>query len=323
MKKLSCAIAIAILVGIAGADAQTYPSRPITMIVPYPPGGPTDTLGRIFAEHMRTSLGQTVIVENVGGAGGTIGVARVARGTPDGYTINFGNVASHVFSSIVYKLPFDVLKDLQPVAMLTISPLWIIARNGLPAKDVKELVGWLKANPDKATWGIVGPGSPAHLCGVYFQNHTGTRFQFVPYRGAGPVIQDLVAGQIDLSCIEASASRPSVESGKIKAYALLAKNRWAASPTTPTMDEAGIPGLYLPFWHGMWVPAGTPADVIAKLNGAVVEALADPALRSRLTKLGVELVPREQQTPEGLRAHHQAEIDKWRPVIEAAHIKPE
>ena len=230
-----------------------------------------------------------MIVENVGGAGGTIGVARVARAAPDGYTINFGNVASHVFSSIVYKLPFDVLKDLQPIALLTISPLWIIARNGLPAKDVKELVGWLKANPGKATWGIVGPGSPAHLCGVYFQNHTGTRFQFVPYRGAGPVIQDLVAGQIDLSCIEASASRPSVQSGKIKAYALLAKNRWAASPTTPTMDEAGVPGLYLPFWHGMWVPSGTPADVIAKLNGALVEALADPALRSRLTTLGVEL----------------------------------
>jgi tripartite-type tricarboxylate transporter receptor subunit TctC len=323
MKKLSGAIAFAILASIVTAAAQTYPVRPITMIVPYPPGGPTDTLGRILAERMRVSLGQPVIVENVGGAGGTIGVARVARATPDGYTINFGNVASHVFSSIVYKLPFDVRKDLQPVALLTVSPLWIIARNGLPAKDVKELVGWLKANPNKATWGIVGPGSPAHLCGVYFQNHTGTRFQFVPYRGAGPVIQDLVAGQIDLSCIEASASRPSVQGGKIKAYALLSKNRWPASPTTPTIDEAGVPGLYLPFWHGMWVPSGTPADAVHKLNGALVEALADPAVRKRITTLGVELAPREQQTPEALHAHLQAEIDKWQPIIEAAHIKPE
>ena len=198
MMKRSCAIAIAILASIVSAAAQPYPAHPITMIVPYPPGGPSDTLGRIFAERMRVSLGQTVIVENVGGAGGTIGVARAVRAAPDGYTINFSNVASHVFSNVVYKLPFDVLTDLDPIALLTISPVWIIARNSLPAKDVKELVAWLKANPGKATWGIVGPGSPAHLCGVYFQNGTGTNFQFVPYRGAGPVIQDLVAGQIDL-----------------------------------------------------------------------------------------------------------------------------
>ena len=323
MMKRSCAIAIAILASIVSAAAQPYPAHPITMIVPYPPGGPSDTLGRIFAERMRVSLGQTVIVENVGGAGGTIGVARAVRAAPDGYTINFSNVASHVFSNVVYKLPFDVLTDLDPIALLTISPVWIIARNSLPTKNVKELVAWLKANPDRATWGIVGPGSPAHLCGVYFQNGTGTRFQFVPYRGAGPVIQDLVAAQIDLSCIEASASRPSVQGGKIKAYAVLAKARWPASPQTPTIDEAGAPGLYLPFWHGMWVPKGTPTDVKAKLNAALVEALADPAVRDRLTGLGVEIPPRQQQTPEGLRAYHKAEIDKWRPIIETANIKPE
>ena len=245
------------------------------------------------------------------------------RAGADGYTINFGNVASHVFSTVVYKLQYDALRDLEPLALLTVSPVWIIAKNALAAKDMRELVAWLKANPDKGTWGIVGPGSPAHLCGVYFQNQTGTRFQFVPYRGAGPVIQDLVAGQIDLSCIEASASRPAVQSGKIKAYALLSKSHWAAAPNVPTIDEAGVPGLYLPFWHGMWVPKGTPADIAAKLNAAIVASLADPAIQQRVTGLGVEIVARDQQTPDALRAHHKAEIDKWRPIIDAANIKPE
>jgi tripartite-type tricarboxylate transporter receptor subunit TctC len=322
-KKYLCAAALVVLAGIVDAAAQTYPVRPITMIVPYPPGGPTDTLGRLLAERMRTTLGQPVIVENVGGAGGTIGATRAVRAAPDGYTINFSNVASHVFSNVVYKLPFDIHAELEPIALLTISPVWIIARNSLPAKDVKELVAWLKANPDKATWGIVGPGSPAHLCGVYFEKNTGTRVQFVPYRGAGPIIQDLVSGQIDLTCIEASASRPAVQGGKVKAYALLAQSRWAASPDTPTIDEAGVPGLYLPFWHGMWAPKGTPADVIGRLNGALVEALADPAVSKRFTDLGVAIAPREQQNPDGLRSHHKAELDKWRPIIEAANIKPE
>ncbi len=325
MKRSCCAVAlvaIAYLASMVGAWAQPYPVRPITMIVPYPPGGPTDTLGRIFGERLRTALGQPVIVENVSGAGGTIGVARAVRAAPDGYTINFGNVASHVFS-YVYKLPFDMLRDLEPVALLTISPMWVIARTSLPAKNMKELVAWLKDNPEKATWAIIGPGSPAHLCGVYFQNHTGARVQFVPYRGASPVLQDLAAGQIDLSCIEASASRPTVEGGKVKAYALLAKSRWAAAPQVPAIDEAGVPGLYLPFWHGLWVPKGTPSGITTKLNAALVEALADPAIRKRLTELGVEIPSREQQTPEGLRAHHKAEIDKWRPMIEAANIKPE
>jgi tripartite-type tricarboxylate transporter receptor subunit TctC len=305
------------------ASAQPYPLRPISMIVPYPPGGPTDTLGRVFADGMRGPLGQPVIVENVGGAAGIIGTARALRAAPDGYTINFSNVASHVFSSIVYKLQYDVLKDLEPVALLTISPLWLVASNNVPARNVGELIGWLKSNGDKATWGIVGPGSPAHLCGVYFQNQTATRFQFVPYRGAGPAMQDLVAGQIDLSCLEASATRPNVVGGKIKAFALLAKSRWMAAPDVPTIDEAGVPGLYLPFWHGLWVPKGAPGDVIARLNAAAIAALADPAVRERLTGLGVEIPPREQQTPEGLRAFHRSEIEKWRPIIDAANIKPE
>jgi tripartite-type tricarboxylate transporter receptor subunit TctC len=323
MWKMACALAFAVLCGIGGAAAQSYPTRPIIMNVPYPPGGPTDTLGRIFAERLRVSLGQPVVVENVGGAAGSIGVGRAVRAAPDGYTISFGNVASHVFSSIVLKLPYDVTTDLEPVALMTISPMWLLARTSLPAKDLKELIAWLKANPDKATFAIVGSGSPAHLCGIYFQNATGTRFQFVPYRGAGPAAQDMIAGQIDLTCLEASATRPHVQSGKLRAYAVLAQTRWAAAPDVPTVDEAGVAGLYLPFWHGLWVPKATPAAVIERLNAAVVEALADPTLRKRLTGLGVEIRPREEQTPQVLRTFLKAELDKWRPIIEAANIKPE
>jgi tripartite-type tricarboxylate transporter receptor subunit TctC len=324
MKWLLSAFALVSVLALAqGAAAQTFPSRPVTMIVPYPPGGPTDTIGRILAERMRIPLGQPVIIENIGGAAGTLGTARAVRAAPDGHTINFGNIASHVFSSIVYKLKYDVLKDLEPVALLTTSPFWLVAGSGVPANDMRELIAWLKANPDKATWGIVGSGSPSHLCGIYFEKLTGARIQYVPYRGAGPVIQDLIAGQISLACLEASASWPGVQSGKFRAFALLAKNRWPVAPNVPTIDEAGLPGLYLPFWHGLWAPKGTPADILARLNAAAVDTLSDPAMRERLTGIGVEVPPREQQTPEGLRSYHAADIERWRPLIEAANIKPD
>ena len=320
---LSALALVSVLTLAQGAAAQSFPSRPVTMIVPYPPGGPTDSIGRILAERMRNPLGQPVIIENIGGAAGTLGTARAVRAAPDGYTINFGNIASHVFSSIVYKLKYDVLKDLEPVALMTSSPFWLVAGTGLPAKDIRELIAWLKANPDKATWGIVGSGSPSHLCGIYFEKLTGARIQYVPYRGAGPVIQDLIAGQISLACLEASASLPGVQSGKFRAFALLAKNRWQVAPNVPTIDEAGLPGLYLPFWHGLWAPKGTPADVLAKLNTVAVDTLSDPTTRERLTGIGVEVPPREQQTPEGLRSYHAADIERWRPLIEAANIKPD
>jgi len=323
MVRLFSATICAIALAIASATAQPFPSRPITMIVPYPPGGPTDTLARIFAERLRASLGQPVIIENVGGGAGSIGVARAARAAPDGYTINFGNVASHVFSTVVFKLQYDVLTDLDPVALMTTSPMWLLSGVKLPANNLKELIAWLKANPDKASAAVVGPGSPAHLCGVYFQNNTGTNFQFVPYKGAGPAMQDVMSGQVELTCLEASATRAHVQAGKLRAYALLSKSRWPGAPDVPTIDEAGVPGLYLPFWHGLWVPKGTPRDVVAKLNSAVVETLADPAMQKRLTELGVEIPPRNQQAPEALRAFLKGEIDKWRPIIEAANIKPD
>ena len=323
MVRLLSATICAIALAIASAAAQPFPSRPITMIVPYPPGGPTDTLARIFAERLRASLGQPVIIENVGGGAGSIGVARAARATPDGYTINFGNVASHVFATVVFKLQYDVLTDLEPVALMTTSPMWLLSGVKLPANNLKELIAWLKANPDKASAAVVGPGSPAHLCGVYFQNNTGTKFQFVPYKGAGPAMQDVMSGQVELTCLEASATRAHVQAGKLRAYALLSKSRWPGAPDVPTIDEAGVPGLYLPFWHGLWVPKGTPRDAVAKLNSAVVETLADPAMQKRLTELGVEIPPRNQQAPEALRAFLKGEIDKWRPIIEAANIKPD
>jgi tripartite-type tricarboxylate transporter receptor subunit TctC len=323
MKRLSVAVALAILAGTAGAAAQSYPSRPITMIVPFAAGGVTDIVARIVSERMKTSLGQSVIVENVSGAGGTIGVTRLYRAAPDGYTLAVGQWTSHVGAGAMYPVPFNYLTDFEPVSMLSIAPLWIIGRNNLPAKDLKELIAWLKANPDKASAATTGLGSGIHMCLVYFQNMTGTKFPLAPYRGAAPLMQDLLAGQIDLSCPEAGQTLPQYRAGTIKAYAVLTGKRWFAAPDVPTIDEAGVPGLHFPFWHGLWAPKGTPKDVIAKLNAAAVEALADAGVRQRFNELGHEIAPREQQTPEALAAYHKAEIDKWWPIIKAANIKLE
>ena len=323
MKRLF-AIALAVVAAcVANAAAETYPSRPITIIVPTTAGGPPDTIARLLGERMRSTLGQPIIVENVTGAGGTIAITRVVRAEPDGYTVSIGHLNSHVFSAATYTVSFDLLTDLEPVALLTTAPQVLIARSTLPPNDVKELIGWLKANPNKASFGAVGIGGPGRVWGVYFQKSTGTRFQFVPYRGAAAFMQDLLAGQIDFSTPEGSNIVPHLRSGKIKTYAVLTRTRWAAAPDIPTIDEAGAPGFYLPFWHGLWVPKGTPKDVIAKLNAAVVGALADPTVRARLAGLGQEIFPREQQMPEALGAHHKAEIEKWWPIIKAANIKAE
>ncbi len=321
MRKLLVAVMLSTLAGIGIAAAQSYPSRPITMIVPFAAGGITDIVARLVSERMKTSLGQPVIAENVAGAGGTIGVTRLFRSAPDGYTLAIGQWTSHVGAGAMYSLPFDYLKDFEPVSMLSIGPLWIIARNDLPAKDLRELIAWLKANPGKASAATIGPGSGAHMCLVYFQNMSGTSFQFVPYRGAAPAMQDLLAGQIDLFCPEAGQTLSQYRAGSIKAYAVLTQKRWFAAPEVPMIDEAGVPGLHMPFWHGLWAPKGTPKDVIATLNGAVVDALADPAVRRRLTDLGHEIAPREQQSPAALAAYHKAEIEKWWPIIKAANIK--
>ena len=323
MTKLSIALAFAIFAAVGGASAQSYPSRPVTVIVPFAAGGVTDIVARIVSERMKTALGQSVIIENVSGAGGTIGVTRLFRAAPDGYTLVVGQWTSHVGAGAMYPVPFDYLNDFEPVSMLSVAPLWIVGRSGLPAKDLRELIAWLKANPDKASAATTGLGSGIHMCLVYFQNMTGTKFPLAPYRGAAPLMQDMLAGQIDLSCPEAGQTLPQYRAGSIKAYAVLTEKRWFAAPDVPTIDEAGVPGLHFPFWHAIWAPKGTPKDVIARLNAAVVETLADAGVRQRFNELGHEIAPREQQSPAALAAYHKAEIDKWWPIIKAANIKVE
>jgi tripartite-type tricarboxylate transporter receptor subunit TctC len=304
-------------------SAQVYPSRPITVIVPVPPGGVADPIARILADHMSGQLGQPMVIENVTGAGGSIGVARAARAAPDGYTLSIGNWLSHVGASAVYPVQYDVLKDFAPVSLLTVSPVLVIAKSNFPANDLKEMIAWLKANPDQASAATVGVGSAAHVSGAYFQRVTGTRFHFVPYRGGGPAMQDLVGGQVDLQFAEGTTALPAVRSRQVKTYAVMAPTRWFATPDVPTVDELGVPGLYLTFWHGLWVPKGTSDQIIAKLNAAVVDALADSAVRRRLTDIGQEIMPRAQQTPQALAAYHKAETEKWWPIIKAANIRGE
>ena len=324
MRKLrSAVLLIAVVASTAAADAQVYPSRPITMVVPYSAGGPTDTIARIMAERMRAPLGQTIIVENVTGAAGTLGVGKVARAAADGYTIVIGHWGTHVVNGAIYALAYDVLRDFEPVAMIATNPQFIVAKKAVPAQNLQGLIAWLKANSATATQGTAGHGSASHISGVYFQNITGARFQFVPYRGAGPAMQDLVAGQVDLMIDQAANSLPQVRAGTIKAYAVTDKIRLPAAPDIPTVDEAGVPGLHIVIWHALWTPKATSKDIIAKLNGAMVEALADPAVRARFAELGIDVAAREQQTPAGLAAFYKAEVEKWWPIIKAANIKAE
>jgi tripartite-type tricarboxylate transporter receptor subunit TctC len=305
------------------ASAQVYPSRPITIIVPVPPGGVADPIARILADHLTVTLGQPVVVENVTGAGGSIGVARAARAAPDGYTVSIGNWLSHVGASAVYPVQYDVLKDFEAVSLLTNSPILITARKDFPANDLNELIAWLKANPNTASVATVGTGSASYVSGVYFARATGTRFQFVPYRGGGPAVQDEVAGHVDLMFNEATGALPYVLSGQIKTYAVLANTRWFAAPQIPTSEEMGVPGINISFWHGLWVPKGTPGEIVLKLKTAIVDALAEPTVRKRLTNIGQEIFPLDRQTPEALYAFHKAETEKWWPIIKGAGIKNE
>lgn len=314
---------LALLCGIPTAEAQMFPARPITLVVPVSPGGPTDTIARILAENMRNALGQPVVVENVTGAAGNIGVGRVARAAPDGYTIVMGLTSTHVFNSALYTLPFDVSKDFEPIALVASNPQLIISNSSVPAGDLRALIAWLKASPGSATMATIGPGSPAHIAGLLFQRITGTAFQFVPYRGGAPGLQDLLAGQIDLMIPQPSIALPHMKSGKIRVYAVTSQKRLPSAPEIPTVDEAGAPGLHIDIWHGLWAPKGTPPELIAKLNAAVMQSLADQAVRKRLTDIGQEIPPPELQTPAALAAHQKAEIEKWGPIIRAAEIKTE
>jgi tripartite-type tricarboxylate transporter receptor subunit TctC len=321
-RRLLMAGAAACVFGVIGtATAQVYPSRPITMIVPLAPGGSTDVIARIMAEGMRASLGQPVIVENTTGAGGTIGIGRLARAAPDGYTFGIGQWGTNVANGAVYTLPYDLLKDFEPIALIATQPFLIVSRKTMPAKDLKELIAWLKANSDRASQGNSGIGTPSHVGGVFFQNAIGVRFQLVPYRSAGLSMQDLVAGNIDITLDTPAISMAQLRAGNIKAYAVTANKRLAIAPEILTVDEAGLPGFYFSFWHAFWAPKDTPPAVIAKLNSAVVSTLADPAIRQKLVDLAQDIFPREQLTPAALSAYQKAEIDKWWPIIKAANIK--
>jgi tripartite-type tricarboxylate transporter receptor subunit TctC len=304
-----------------GAVADTYPSRPITMVVPFAAGGGTDILARILAERMGALLGQTVLVEDLAGAAGAIGVERVARASADGYTLSIGTLTTHVLIGGLYKLNFDLLNDLAPISELASEPLLICVRNSLPVKNLHELIAWLKANPGKANAGIPGAGSTGNLAGLAFQNATGTNFQFVPYRGDGPAVQDLVAGHIDLMIEPSSNFVAQVLAGTIRAVAVAAKIRHPGLPDVPTSDEAGLAGYYASIWFGLWAPRATPKDILAKLNATTVATLADAGVRARLNKLGDQIAPLDLQKPEAFGAFQRAEAAKWWPIIKAANIK--
>jgi tripartite-type tricarboxylate transporter receptor subunit TctC len=322
MKKLPYAVAfILMFAGVNAALAQTYPSRPITLVVPLATGGSTDVIGRLMAEGMRAALGQPVIVENTAGAGGTIGVGRVARAAPDGYTFLIGQWGTNVASGAIYSLQFDLMTDLEPVALIATQPFLIVSRKTLPANNLKELIVWLSANKEKASQGNSGIGTPSHVGGIMFQTAINTRFTLVPYRSAGQSMQDLVAGTIDVLLDTPAISMAQVRAGNIKAYAVTARKRIAVAPEIPTTDEAGLPGFYFSFWHALWAPKGTPKEIVAKLNEAAMKALADPAIRQKLMDLAQEIFPPDQQTPEALRAYQKAEIAKWWPIIKSAGIK--
>jgi tripartite-type tricarboxylate transporter receptor subunit TctC len=313
----------ALLVVAPEAIAQTYPSRPVTMIVPASAGGPTDAIARVLSERMTANLGGTVLVDNVAGAGGSIGVGKVARSAADGYTLGIGQWSHYVLNGATYALQYDLLADFAPISLIVTGPLLLVSRKDLPANDLKGLIAWLKANPDKATAGTGGVGSPPHISGVFFQKMTGTQFQFVPYRGTAPAMRDLLAGQIDIMIDQASNVLPQLSSGTIKAFAVTSKERLPSAPDVPTVDEAGLPGLHVSVWHGLWAPKGTPADVIAKLNGAVAKSLGEQGTKEKLAALGQDIPPADQLTPQALGAFQKAEIEKWWPIVKEAGIKAE
>src|ERR1700688_3953974 len=323
-KLLTVVVAVLAGLGCAGlAAAQAYPTHPITMIVPFSAGGATDTLARFLAEKMRGILGQPVIIENIAGAAGSIGVGRAVRSAADGYTLSIGTSTTHMLTGGLYALQFDLLKDLEPIIQIGSEPLLIVGKKSLPADDLKGLIAWLKANPDKASVGIAGVGATGHLTGILFQKLTGTKFQFVPYRGNAPAMQDLLAGQIDFMIEPSSNFKSLVASGSLKPFAITGRARLPSSPNIPTADEAGPPGFFASLWYGLWVPRDTPKDVIAKLNATMTQMLAHPQVRERFAELGIQITPLDQQSPEALRTFQKAEMERWWPIIKASGLKGE
>jgi tripartite-type tricarboxylate transporter receptor subunit TctC len=323
MRKAIWAALVALLAFGNAAAAENYPSHPITVIVPFSAGGPSDAMMRILAERMKLPLGETILIENVTGAGGSLGVGRTVRSAPDGYTIGFGHLGTNVANGAIYKLGYDLVADLEPVVMLPSNPMIVVSKNAVPAKSLKELLAWLKSRPVPAAAGTAGAGSGSHIAGLYFENATGIKLQYVPYRGTGPALNDLVAGQIDIIVDQLSNSINQVRAGTIRGYAVTDTKRAAQAADIPTVDEAGLPGFHMTLWSGLWVPKGTPKEIVAKLNAAAIEALSDPAVRKQLENLGLQMTPLDQLSPEALRDWQKAEIAKWWPMIKAANVKVE
>ena len=323
MQSLAATFLVVSLAAAFSAAAQDYPARPVRVIAPFAPGGATDVLARLVGQRLGERWRQQVIVDNRPGAGGNIGTELAVRAAPDGYTISFGHLGTHVANGAIYSLPYDLLADLDPVVLLPSNPMVVVSKPTLPAKTLKEVLAWLKTNQATATAGTAGAGSGSHIAGVYLESLTGLKLQYVPYRGTAPALNDLVGGQIDIIVDQASNSMQQIRAGRIRAYAISDNKRLAAAPEIPTAEEAGLPGFHMTLWNGLWVPKGTPKDIVARLNAAVVEAMADPAVQKRLTDLGLELPARDQQTPQALAAWHKAEVDKWWPIIKKAGIKPE
>ncbi|MGY3575634.1 MULTISPECIES: tripartite tricarboxylate transporter substrate binding protein BugD [unclassified Bradyrhizobium] len=320
MRKLVLAV-LAMLALTGNVSAETYPTHPITIVVPFAAGGPSDAMARILGERMKQSLGEVLLIENVTGAGGSIGVGRAVRSAPDGYTISFGHLGTHVANGAIYKLGYDLVTDLEPVVLLPSNPMIIVSKNAVPAKSLKELLEWLKSRPAPPTAGTAGAGSGSHIAGLYFENVSGIKLQYVPYRGTGPALNDLVAGQIDIIVDQTSNSINQVRAGNIRAYAVTDSKRVANAPDVATVDEAGLPGFHMTLWSGLWVPKGTPKEIVAKLNAAAVQAMADPAVQKQLENLGLQMPPKDQLTPDALGAWQKAEIAKWWPMIKAANVK--
>jgi tripartite-type tricarboxylate transporter receptor subunit TctC len=302
------------------ARAQSYPTRTITILVSFPAGGAADAMGRLVAEQTQGTLGQSVVVENVPGAGGSLGLGRLARAAVDGYTLGMGTFTTQVINALGQKLPFDVGTDFTPIGLIAHQPMMVVGRNDLPANNLKELIAWLKANPDNARQGSTGLGGSTHLAGILFQRLSGTKFDVVPYRGLNLAMQDLLAGRIDLLFDLSSLSMPFVQSNKIKAFAIMGKDRHPQMPDVPTADEAGLPGFHMGWWAGLFAPAGVPKEIIAKLNAALTDALASDAVRKRFSNMGYAVFPSDQQTPEALSALQKSELERWMPIVKDAGL---
>ena len=323
MRRTVLAALMALLTFGGNALADNFPSHPITLVVPFSAGGPTDAMARILADHMRTTLGQNIVIENVTGAAGSLGVGRVVRAAPDGYTVSIGHLGTHVANGAIYKLGYDLVADLEPVVLLPSNPMIIVSKNAVPAKTLKELIEWLKAKPTPATAGTAGAGSGSHIAGLYFENVTGIKLQYVPYRGTAPALTDLVAGQIDIIIDQTSNSIAQVRAGTIRAYAVTDDKRVESAADVPSTDEAGLNGFHMTLWSGLWVPKNTPKDIVVKLNAAAVDAMSDPAVRKKFEELGLQMPPKDELSPDALGARQKAEIDKWWPLIKAANVTVE